>query len=269
MRDVAGNEITEMEGRIEFSAVTPCVQDVPSHVAHALTLGLPEADVGGGALHLIANGPTARDYDFGQAAVDTLAINGALKLFTDRGLAPTYWCACDPQELVALDFLSGDLPEETIYLVASKCHPAVFEQLKHRDVRLWHADDHPLERRQVPSAASATLSALMLAHRLGYRRIDTWGWDCCFSESGEHHAGPGQLGLSPDEITIQIGDPPNAVYFQSTPTWVYEEKDASGILPVLKWCGTNVAIHGRSMISAILPEFAASTPLPILEQQAA
>ena len=45
--------------------------------------------------------------------------------------------------------------------------------------------------------------------------------------------------------------------YTSSATWACEAKDASGILPVLKWCGVDIAIHGRSLIAAILPEFAA------------
>lgn len=271
--------MVEMQGPIEFAIQTPSDDAaVRSQIAHALTLGLPEVDCAQKRLHLIANGPSARNFNFNAAAhwhhfgetalCDTMAINGALKLFTDRNCAPTYWIACDPQGptpdlTTPADFLTGHLPAETTYLVASKCHPAVFDLLKDRRVKLWHVNDQPVSfKRQVPCAVSVTLCAMMLANRLGYRNIDVWGWDACFAEDGAHHAATGELGITSDKVEIEVGDGPETLKFMSTATWACEVKDASGILPVLKWCGTDVVIHGRSMISAILPEFAAA---PFLE----
>lgn len=237
---------------IAFDIETPKV-DFQSHVDHALTLKLPEADAREKTLHLYANGPSARLADL-EPGCDTMAINGALRLFTDQGVAPTYWIACDPQELV-LSFLT-EIPEDTTYLVASKCDPAVFDRLKDRNVRLWHVNDSDApNKRRVPVAVSVTICALMLAHRLGYRTIHVWGWDCCY-DGDQHHAGPGALSVSSQRISIEVmSDPPQI--FASNPTWACEVNDAKGVLPVLRWCGTDVWIHGRSMIGAILTEYAA------------
>ena len=280
MRDGEGNEITEMHGPVQFAIQTPSSDErIKQHIEHALSLGLPEADTAQKALHLIANGPSAKTYDFEalanwhhsgeMALIDTAAVNGALKLFTDRGIAPTYWICCDPQEtgdnqITPIDFLKGPLPKETIYLVASKCAPEVFERLKDRKVRLWHVNDQVIPgKRLVPCATSVTLSGLMLFRRLEYRRIDTWGWDCCFGEDMSHHAATGELGVSPDAVEIEIGQGPGIISVWTTPTWAAEHEDAKGILPVMRWWGADVVIHGRSMISAIIPEFGEGYPFAI------
>ncbi len=249
---------------IEFAVSTPGTdEEIKEQIKHALSLGLPEADTGQRQLHIIANGPTAHGFFAQRRYGDTMALNGALGLFSDRKLCPTYWAACDPQEAL-VDFLSV-APEATTYLLASKCHPAVFDRLRNHDVRLWHVNDQPIPgKRRVPCAVSITLTAAILAHRMGYRRLDFWGWDCCFTgktlaDVGEHHAGKGGLSITPQAIEIEI-DGVEERYI-SNPTWTCEVTDAAGVLPVLKWCGTDVAIHGRSLVSAIIAEFAASDAL--------
>lgn len=238
-------------GLIEFAVSTPQL-DLRSNIDHALSLGLPEADTNNKRLGLIANGPSADLFGFPAQGV-TMAVNGALSLFTTKHKAPSYWIACDPQEHVA-DFLT-DIPEETIYLVASKCHPKVFERLKDREVWLWHVNDVQIpDKRQVPCAVSVTICALLLAQRLGYRHIDCWGWDLCF-QGEQHHAGQGELGATPDRIFIDIDGSDKT--WVSNPTWCCEVKDASGVLPVLRWTGVDIKIHGPSMLAAILPEYAA------------
>ena len=253
--------------RIEFSLQTPGTdEEVQAQIAHALGLGLPEVDTGGKQLHIVANGPTAVGFFDRPQFGDTMALNGALGLFTDRNRAPTFWAACDPQEGL-VSFL-GVAPKATAYLVASKCHPAVFERLRRHDVRLWHVTDHPVPgKRQVPCAVSITTTVAILAHRMGYRRLDFWGWDCCFSgktldDVGEHHAGKGDLSTTPDAIEMEIDGAEE--HYISNATWACETTDASRVLPVLRWCGTDVAIHGRSFISACIADFAAA-PEPELE----
>lgn len=234
-----------MDGRvIEFAIQTPLDgEKIARHIAHAKALGLPEAD---GrplrTLRVVAAGPSARD-----APLDgpTLALNGALSTFTAKGLAPTWWAACDPQERVA-DFLSHT-PESTTYLVASKCHPAVFEVLKGRDVRVWHIDDHPVFGRAVSSAVSVTLTAMSLMARLGWRRFEVWGWDGCF-QGGAHHAGAIYDEDAPENIvTLEIGERA----FCTTPTWAAEAKDAEAQLSIFDWMGIEVDIKGGGMIAAL------------------
>lgn len=240
-------------GPVEFAIKTPKL-DLQSHIDHALSLNLPEADSGRKHLNLIANGPSASLFN---DAGETMAINGALSLFTQKGQAPTYWIACDPQEQVA-DFLLN-APESTLYLVASKCHPKVFRALSGRKAQLWHVNDIVIPNvRQVPCAVSVTLCSLLLAQRMGYRTIDVWGWDLCY-DGDKHHAGPGELGETPGRINIEVGEGEDATWWVSNPTWCCEAKDASGILPVLKWVGCDVRIHGKSMLAAILPEYASNT----------
>lgn len=259
-----------------FDIQTPANADeIGANIAHARSLGLPDADADPiRTLHVVANGPSAKLFDVARN-VDTLAVNGAIKLFTDAGGYPTYWACCDPQALVA-DFLINQ-PEETIYLVASKCSPLVFQMLQDRDVRIWDIDDHPTSKgpRSVACASSVTLVAMQLMRdAFGYRAFETWGWDACFNGT-EHHAGQ-HYAERPDNYTqITVGvrpvQPPNlpqwllerhrfpdmeVTYdttgcrtFETTTTWAAEAQDAN---IQLQFASYSVTIHGDGLVKAII-----------------
>lgn len=220
---------------------------VKDHIRRSMALRLPELDDAPlKHINVVANGPSALEYDF---TGDAIALNGAMALFKDRD-PPKYWAACDPQRHV-VDFLVHR-PAATEYWLASKIHPEVFELLRNRNVKLWHINDYdnPAPRR-IPCAVSITLVTLMMLLRLGYRSVDVWGWDACYGPSGEHHAGETMTPTSP-VVDIQIGlDGPS---FKTTHSWAAEVQDAVGVVPVLEYCGMELNIHGDGLIVAGLCE---------------
>jgi hypothetical protein len=159
------------------------------------------------------------------------------------------------------DFIDNPSKRTTI-LEASKCNPGVFEKLKGHDVRLWNLSDVEFTKgRVVPCATSVTLTALLLAQRLGARRIDVWGWDCCFAEDGAHHAAGSEMNPANHTIDVRVGPEIGGKEFKSTPTWCLEAQEAVNILPLLRWAGVDVVIHGDGMVRAIASEYA-DKPLP-------
>ena len=229
---------------VEFEIKTPVADDgLVANVRHSLSLGLPELcrlPPSTRQLSVIANGPTAWGAEFG--GNPTLAVNGALRLFTDRNAAPNYWIGCDPQAHLA-DFLKR-APQSTTYLVASKCHPSVFEALKGRRVILWHVDDLATwdlvqDRDAISTAVSVTICAFEVMERLGFSRFETWGWDGCYID-GRDHASPQA------HRAIDIENDVGGKVFQTTTTWALEAQDAWN-----KLRGANIDIRGGGMIGAI------------------
>lgn len=233
----------EVGKTIGFEIQTPATDEqLANNVRYSMSLGLPEFD---GehlkTLTVVANGPSARGITFDGV---TVALNGSISLF-DPEHPPTYWVGCDPQSRLA-DLIVNP-SHDTIYIVASKCHPDVFKRLEGFDVRLWHINDQEIPGvRKVPCAVSVTICALMLFHRMGWRKIDVYGWDICFADDGSHHAGAG-IAHACQSVEIEVGDRT----FVSTHTWAAEANDALNVIPVLEWCGTEVNIHGDGMLSAI------------------
>lgn len=247
-----------MNGNIQFIVNQPASpEQIGDHIRHALSLNLPEADSDPRRhLTIIATGPSAAGVDLKAIKGDTLAVNGALRQFTEQGLYPTGWCACDPQELVA-DFLPDNPPHETCYLVASKCHPAVFKRLEGRHVRLWHLRSPGFETslRTVPVASTVTLCAIRLMHRAyGYNSFDVHGWDACYLD-GQHHLGHPR---EPTEHDIEVianwtedqnGARVGGQTFQTRTNWALEAQDA---VIMLHHADYEVKIHGDGLVRAMV-----------------
>lgn len=246
-----------MEGvPVEFDirpAGTPKL--IARQVRHAMRRHLPEVWAGPprtSSLTLVGSGPSAR-----RAPLDrpyTMAVNGALALFTQAGLAPTYWVAADPQKAV-VEFLR-DPPRSTTYLVAAKCHPAVFHALRHHRVLVWHLEgEAPPGHHEILMATTVTLNALELARYMGFRRMETWGWDGCVMD-GLDHALPQRHQGEAINIRVHRRDGSGSDTFQSTPTWAAEADDAVLQLSMGDYA---VTVRGGGMIGSIL---AARLPAP-------
>lgn len=221
------------------------------HIAASLACELPEA-VPARPLVVVANGPSARDVDLTALhGRKTLALNGAIMLFVEQGLAPDYWACCDPQEVVA-SLLPDNPPINTIYYVASKCHPAVFDKLKGRHVRVWHLMDHPVPGRQrVSLCSSVTLSASWLMIRRGFTDFEYYGWDGCFID-GRDHAANGNPDLEPTLYlnyggVIKDGEVIGGRTFATSRTWAAEAHGVEQFYQLTKYLGIGVTIHGDGM----------------------
>lgn len=226
---------------VRFKARPPLPSDVlADHVRLTATRCLWCAVEPAKSITIVANGPSAAAVDY---VGETLAVNGAINLFGAVG--PTYWVAFDPQEGVA-DLLPADPPKNTVYLVASQCHPAVFTKLEGRDVRVWHVEHPDLKLPDaVPSAVSVTLMAMQLMARRGYRRFETWGWDGCYLDGRDHAAPQARDPSLVEDIRIRVGDE----VFETTTAWAAEAQDACALLALADF---KVTIHGGGMIGAIV-----------------
>lgn len=199
-------------------------------------------------LRIIANGPSAAQYDGGKW--QTLALNGALSLFRE---GPHMWAGCDPQPELA-EFLTH-APRDTLYLIASKCHPRVFETLEARGcaIALWHVyepatADLLTDRLAVGAGCSITTCSFELGAHLGYRSFDVWGWDACFGSDGACHAGQFRDGGS-ERITVEVDE---TRQFPTTHSWALEVEDARHHLAGFPF---PITIHGGGLMGAALSIF--------------
>jgi len=242
-----------MQGAILFEPQTVGSEVTAANISSCLGRGLPELErdftlwLPGRHGMIVANGPSAVLAPFHRRGL--IAVNGALDLFRRRGCAPRYWVACDPGEVVA-GFLK-DPPRETVYLVASKCHPSVFDALEGRDVRVWHCleeDSLPLfERRAgVPGGISVTLRTMELFRRFaGAQSFETWGWDASFGCGGIEHA-VSQAPVASPRISVTV---PGEGRYETTHQWAAEVDDAQR---QLREASYRVTVRGPGLMGAAL-----------------
>lgn len=134
-----------------------------------------------------------------------ISCSGAHKFLRDRGITPTWHVEVDPRAHKVT--LIGAPCHDTEYLIASACHPKVFEHLKDYNVKLWHVFD-PSEdgMRMLPPGEWAVtggcdvgMRAMSMAAFLGFRDLHIFGIDG--SARDEKHAGAHPLGLKQfDEV---------------------------------------------------------------------
>jgi uncharacterized Rossmann fold enzyme/SAM-dependent methyltransferase len=126
---------------------------------------------------------------------DIITCSGAHNFLTERKIIPTYHMDVDPRRHKIN--LMGTPNIKTQYLMASCCHPQMWEHLKGMNVKLWHVFSNEEESNRIlpkgeyaiTGGSSAGLRAMTLAYLLGYRNIHVFGMDGCVtaaSHAGEH-----------------------------------------------------------------------------------
>ena len=141
---------------------------------------------------------------FGPSLLDTwekikdfkyvMSCSGAHKFLVDRGIIPTHHIDVDPREHKVT--LMGQPQRETEYLIASTCHPALFNHLEGYNVKLWHIYDNttteipvlPRGEWLVTGGCSVGVRTLTVAAFLGFRELHVFGMDGCAGPDEVSHA---------------------------------------------------------------------------------
>ena len=173
--------------------------------------GTPVAVVGGGP-SLAQTVDELRDLVFGGMKV--CAVNGAYQWLIDRNIKPDLAVVLDAREANAA-FLRTPVPG-CKYLVASQCHPAMFDTLEGRDAYLWHAISYDTQETDILEAfygadhfwpvtggSTVTLRALSVLRMIGFCRMDLFGFDSCWMGEN-HHAFPQAMNDTDQRIRVEM-----------------------------------------------------------------
>ena len=185
-----------------------------------------------GSCSIVGSGPTIKE-THKELVGDVIAINSAIGYLLDNGIVPIFGLLWDGTEIV--EQFARPHPDIT-YLVASRCHPKVFERLKDCKVIVWHAGgDHDIidvmlrpevvakmkEPQPLILGGSAGVTrTIYVASVLGYTDIHIYGADSCYSAEGDTHI---RGSLVPEkDVLITLGDGSDgspALWFRTTPEW--------------------------------------------------
>lgn len=191
---------------------------VRDNVKRACNLDLPWLDLAEAhdrpAL-VIGGGPSMRPLRPMIAALqkggaEVYGVNGVLTTLYEAGVVADHHVLLDarPENLA---FLTGPRPRH--YLVASQCHPSLFDAISGHPATLWHPaypeiDEWIGHREAVLIGGGTTvgLQALSIAYALGHRKIHLFGFDSSYSEAGEGHAYPQALNDADDRQEFCVGN---------------------------------------------------------------
>ncbi len=142
-----------------------------------------------------------------------VTVNGSHDWLIEQGCTPSAHVMLDAREANA-DFVRNPV-KSCRYLIASQCHPKVFEALEKYEVHIFHCDlgvgeekaltDHYCGKNYhiVIGGSTVGLRAMMLLRMLGFKRLHIFGFDSCFLGK-KHHAFPQALN-DKDVITAEVG----------------------------------------------------------------
>jgi uncharacterized Rossmann fold enzyme len=139
-----------------------------------------------GAILLVASAPSVKGQlelikKMKAAGSPIVAIKGAHDWLIENGVTPDYALAIDPQE----HRIAFYKPQPTVhYMIASQCHPAMFDNLDGCQVTLWHpyvkkGQDRPKNCMLIGGGTTSGLRAISLFYVLGYRQFELFGFDSC------------------------------------------------------------------------------------------
>jgi hypothetical protein len=159
------------------------------------------------------------------------SVNSAIWFLLEKGIVPKYhmiWDAFEVCEKFAIPH-----PDVT-YLVASRCHPKVFEKLKDCNVVVWHAGgDHNIidvmSRADVQEkmgglqplingGSAGVTRGIFVASSLGYNDIHIFGGDSSYADDGSTHV-MGSV-VKEKDVMISLGrwhSRGAAMWFRTTP----------------------------------------------------
>jgi uncharacterized Rossmann fold enzyme len=207
-----------------------------------------------GAILLVASAPSVKGQlelikKMKAAGSPIVAIKGAHDWLIDNGVIPDYALAIDPQE----HRIAFYKPQPTVhYMIASQCHPAMFDNLDGCQVTLWHpyvkkGQDRPKNCMLIGGGTTSGLRAISLFYVLGYRQFELFGFDSC--NDGEVLRVNGE-GLKEGDKLIEVKiDPQGETFYCNTAMALQAEHFQTyyDYLPDATFNG-----HGRGLIQAII-----------------
>lgn len=187
-----------------------------------------------------------------------VACNGAAGLLCDAGIKPTFVAFVDPSPVV--EGFIDDRITDAIYLVASICHPRVFDRLEKakRSVILWHPnigepeqeailEEYPLKPGSlIGGGTTIGLRMLNLGFVYGFRTFHFYGLDSSYADDGADHAYQKHDG--PEDGDVLTAKFNGKIYKGSS--WMIKQAGEfmDEFFPLFSSKGCKIHVHGEGLI---------------------
>ena len=252
---------------------TKCVannETLLEHIESSAKRGLPELQPShfehNGVCVLVGSGPSVSDYvkdikERKKEGCTIIAIKGANDWLLSHDIVPHATLMVDPQAKITNCIKTKH--DDIIYMIASQCHPEVFDDLKGSKVLIWHAwsligeEKLLLKKLLIGGGTTTGLRAFNLMWMLGYRRFILYGYDSCVRVEKGHE---GDMPTAENSMKRVNGDKPEDlidIYCGKERFWTNaamaaqanEFQTMMGIFP-----GIHVQVEGGGIIAQILIE---------------
>lgn len=165
-----------------------------ANIVSALKRNLPELTPGlcshDGHFVIVGSGPSLPHFIDEIKAERELnrpvcAIKGAHDFLCSNGLNPDLFLCVDPRDRRENIQLAN---HDTIYLMASRCDPVMFDHLAGKRVVIWHSfgviaeGDFYKGRPAIGGGSTSGLRAITVGYVMGYRNFILYGMDSCLAE---------------------------------------------------------------------------------------
>lgn len=223
-----------------------------------MSRGLPsmkEQSVREGHLTLACYGPSLKR-TYRDISGPVLSVSGAHDFLCERGRIPDWHAVVDPREDNAKMLRHAN--DHTQYLIASVCHPSVFDALEGRKVAIWHCYRDAMDADWIAAndptgpvvhgGSTIGMRSLELAHILGFRAVDIHGMDSCFDAPDKQWAGA-HSGKVHDVTLVRVGKHPKP--FATSALMIQQAREL-----VAFWQSRDIKIRvrGDGMIAAMLKQ---------------
>lgn len=233
---------------------------VVENIKHAIALGLPELMPAicshDGTFVIVGSGPSLANYADQIKAERAkgrpiCAIKAAHDWLCKQGIEPDLFLSIDPRDR------RNNVQEETqntLYLLASRCNPGLFEFLKNRNVMLWHALSAPeennlvIDRYRIGGTTTSGLRAVNVAYFLGFRKVVMYGMDSCNAPDGITKRIDGSLTGQTTDVIVD-GSMKKFVCNIAMAQQAMDFQKLWSMMPDIQ-----VEIHGDGLLAAILEE---------------
>lgn len=164
------------------------IDRVPARIA-------PQHELRSDPIALVCYGPSlAETWEQIKNFKYVMSCSGAHKFLIDKGIVPNWHVEVDPRAHKVE--LMGPPHKDVEYLIASTCHPKVFDHLDGYNVKLWHVFDAEEDAiRTLPhgewaltGGCSVGLRTMTVARFLGFTDQHIFGMDGNQGKTGKHAA---------------------------------------------------------------------------------
>lgn len=180
-------------------------ENIRSAMARGLTALTPAICVNDGHFVVVGSGPSMPEFveqirEERERGRPICSIKGTHDFLIENGIEPDLFVSVEPRSRPL-----KKISQNTIYLLASRCSPELFDQLKDAKIMLWHSYTPEPEYEVwkgnfgIGGGTTSGLRAMNIGYVLGFRKFILYGFDSCLAADKQtkrftgETLGPGKL----------------------------------------------------------------------------